>query len=98
MSDIETIGQRIKQERLRRSMTQRELAALIGVGVPHVSKVEAGRENPSDELLAQIARTFECDLDELMLLARRVPADLLDKLAADPNKHLAYFRALSDDD
>lgn len=79
-------------------MTQRELAALIDVGVPHVSKVEAGRENPSDDLLVQIARVFECDIDELMLVARRVPADLLDQLAADPKKSLIYLRTMNDED
>ena len=59
-------------------MTQRVLAESIGVGVPHVSKIEACRENPSDDLLARVARLFQCDYEELLLTARRLPADLLD--------------------
>ena len=79
-------------------MTQRELAAAIGVGVPHVSKVEAGRENPSDDLIAQVARVFDCEFDELLLVARRIPQDLLDKFAADPKESLRYLRTMKVDD
>ena len=75
-------------------MTQRALAKSIGVGVPHVSKIEAGRENPSDELLAKIARLFDCEFEELLLAARRLPADLLDRLAADPKSSLEFLRRM----
>ncbi len=75
-------------------MTQRVLAESIGVGVPHVSKIEAGRENPSDDLLARVARLFECDYEELLLAARRLPADLLEQLAEDPKASLVYLRTM----
>ena len=92
MSDVELIGQRIKRERLSRGMTQRELAALVGVGVPHISKVEAGRENPSDDLLRKVAEVFGCDFDELMLVARRIAPHLMERLVADPAASLEYLR------
>ncbi len=40
--DINKIGLLIKQERLRRGMTQDELGARIGVGKAQISKVESG--------------------------------------------------------
>ena len=92
MSDAESIGQRIRRERLERNMTQRELADLVGVGVPHISKVEAGRENPSDELLGRVAKVFECDIDELLLVARRIAPHLMERLVADPAGSLEYLR------
>ena len=92
MNDIEPIGSRIKRERLSRAMTQRVLAKEVGVGTPHISKIEAGRESPSDELLRKIAEVFDCDLDELLLVARRIPADLLEQLASDPKESLQYLR------
>ncbi len=92
MDEVELIGQRIKRERLARGMTQRELAVLIGVGVPHVSKIEAGRENPSDELLRKVADVFGCDFDELLLVARRIPPHLMESLVADPVRSLEYLR------
>ncbi len=88
----ETIGQRIKRERLRNGMTQRQLADAVGVGVPHISKVEAGRENPSDELLTRLAKVFKIDADELLLVARRVPERIVEQFAADPAKALMLFR------
>ena len=92
VGDIEVIGQRIRRERLARSMTQRALAEAVGVGVPHVSKIEAGRENPSDDLLRRIAVVFGCDADEFLLVARRIPEDLMERLAADPRQSLEYLR------
>lgn len=92
VSDIETIGQRIRRERLDRSLTQRELAEKVGVGVPHISKVEAGRESPSDELLGKIASEFGLDKDELMIAARRVPDELVEKLASNPSASLEMLR------
>ena len=92
MNEVEPIGQRIKRERLSRAMTQRLLAKEVGVGTPHISKIEAGRENPSDELLRKIADLFDCEFDELLLVARRVPANLLEQLASDPKESLQYLR------
>ena len=90
--DNETIGQRIRRERHSRGMTQRVLAEKVGVGVPHISKVEAGRENPSDELLRKIADVYDCDFDELLLVARRIPQELMERLASDPQESLRFLR------
>lgn len=92
MTELESIGQRIKRERLNRSMTQRTLAQAVGVGAPHISKIEAGRESPSDELLEKLSKVLDCDLDELLLVARRVPDHLMDTLAADPQLSLQFLR------
>jgi len=94
MPDIETIGQRVKRERLAIDLTQRELAEAVGVGVPHISKVEAGRENPSDDLLDRLAGVFKVEVDELLVVARRLPEEVLDKLAADPVKALEFLRTV----
>lgn len=97
MTDPETIGQRIKRERLKREMTQRDLANMIGVGTPHVSKVEAGRENPSDDLLERVAGVFDCDLDELLLAARRIRSELMEEMASNPQEAIRFFRQLRKD-
>ena len=94
MSSAESIGQRIKRERLNLSMTQRALAERVGVGTPHISKIEAGRENPSDELLRNISEVFNCEYDEFLLVARRIPPDLMEKLASNPRQSLEFLRNL----
>jgi transcriptional regulator with XRE-family HTH domain len=73
-------------------MTQRQLADLTSVGVPHISKVEAGRENPSDELIREIAKVFGIDSDELLLVARRLPQHMVEDLAANPAEGLEFLR------
>lgn len=93
MGGVETIGQRIRRERLALGMTQRELAKAVEVGVPHISKVEAGHEKPSEDLLRRLAQVFEADADELLLVARRLPETMLEELAADPAEALAFFRS-----
>ena len=92
MDGIEPIGQRIRRERLKRTMTQRDLAQEVGVGAPHISKIEADRESPSDELLRSIAEVLGCDFDEFLLAARRMPPDLMERLASDPKGSLEYLR------
>lgn len=92
MDGIEPIGQRIRRERLKRDMTQRDLAVEVGVGAPHISKIEAGRESPSDELLRSIAAVLDWNFDELLLAARRMPPDLMETLASDPKGSLEYLR------
>lgn len=75
-------------------MTQRDLAGKVGVGVPHISKVEANRENPSDDLILRLAEVFGVDADELFLSARRLPPALAEDLASDPAEALRFFRTM----
>lgn len=79
-------------------MTQRDLAEAVGVGVPHISKIEASRENPSDDLLKKIARYFDCDFEELLIAARRIPLDLMERLAVNPEESLKFLRTLPRND
>lgn len=94
MADAGSFGERIKKERLDAGMTQRQLAERVQVGVPHISKVEAGRENPGDELIVRLAAVFEIDPDELFLTARRLPPSLADDIASDPVRALQHFRTM----
>lgn len=98
-----SVGQRLRELRLAAELTQRELAAVVGVSVPHISKIEANIETASDDLLVRMAAALEADPDELLLLAERVPEEL--RRVAQSKKGLAvqFFRKwrsgeISDDD
>jgi transcriptional regulator with XRE-family HTH domain len=54
------------------------LATKVGVGFPHISKIESGKESPSEELLQRIASALGASADELLLVANRVPEELAD--------------------
>ena len=75
------LGERIRELRVAAGLSQRELAERVNVGFPYISKVEAGKERPSDDLLTQIAPHIGITPDDLLIVAKRLPeepaADLL---------------------
>lgn len=91
---VESLGQRIKKERLARGMTQRQLASAAGITVPYVSKIEAGKETPTEDKIGKIAVALRLDADELTLAAGRIPQDVMDRLTADPEKALEFLRTM----
>jgi len=52
ITDTESLGQVIRQERKRQNVTQVELAALAGVGVRFLRELERGKQS------CQIGRAF----------------------------------------
>ena len=60
-----TIGEKIRQLRRGRDMTQEELASALGVAYQTVSKWETGATSPDLGLIVPIARLFEVTTDEL---------------------------------
>jgi transcriptional regulator with XRE-family HTH domain len=92
MASSESLGERLRRERIQQGMTQRDLANKVGVGVPHISKLEADRESPSDELLVRLADELGIDADELFVAARRLPESIVEELASDPAAAVAFLR------
>ena len=64
-----TLGQLIRQQREAYSLTQRELAAKLGVKASHIAYLENGRRRPSLALLSRISSTLGLDKQQLFLLA-----------------------------
>ena len=60
-----TTGERIKRIRMVCDLTQSEFAKEIGVDKKSVSVWELDKEQPSDEMLKEIAETFLVDFEEL---------------------------------
>ena len=60
-----TTGERIKRIRMVCNLTQSEFAKKIGVNKGHVSVWELDKEQPSDEILNEIADMFLVDFEEL---------------------------------
>lgn len=59
-------GDRMKAARERIGMTQEDLAARIGKAQTHIWRYEAGKVNPSSEVLARIAEELEVSSDYLL--------------------------------
>jgi len=83
-----TVGQRIREIRKSRNLTQRELADRVGINFTYLSRVENDRlddeQTPREETLQRIAKALEADPDELLLLARRIPDAYRDRILSRP--------------
>lgn len=71
---MNTIGEKIAQLRKERSMTQEELASVIGVSAQSVSKWENSVTMPDIMLLPVLAGVFEITVDEFFFEGKTVRA------------------------
>ena len=58
-----TVGERIAQERARRSLSQRELAELTGTTQSAVARLEGGSRAPRLDTLLRVANALDCRLE-----------------------------------
>lgn len=56
---------RIKEQREKSRLTQRELALLMGIDFTTVSKHECGERGPTPEEIKKYAQVFKCQSYEL---------------------------------
>ena len=74
--DYASIGQHIREARLRKGWSQQELAERADLSVPYISLVEGGRRHISLEALVQIASLLEISAD--FLLSDALPSAVRD--------------------
>ena len=88
-------GQRVRALRQERGLSQRALASKLGVNFTYLSKIENERldfgEFPSEDLICRIAVALEVDGDELLLLAKKIPEHIRQRVFERPD----VFRALA---
>lgn len=75
-----TAGQRIKELRETKGLSQKEFAQMIGISPTHISKVEAKKDKPSDRVLRLISLKFQVSFE--WLLTGQEPM-FVETLAAD---------------
>lgn len=63
---LDGIGDRIREERLRAGLSQRELARRLSVSPSLISQLEAGHSNPSVATLYAIVNELDLSLDHLV--------------------------------
>jgi PAS domain S-box-containing protein len=80
-SDFVTFGQRLRELRNHRGLTQKELADRAGVSITYVSKLETGAlPPPREKTILALAGILDGDQDELFGLARKIPARWLGQM------------------
>ncbi|HEV3255352.1 MAG TPA: helix-turn-helix transcriptional regulator [Gemmataceae bacterium] len=113
MAEAQTFGQRVRQLRKEKNLTQRELAEQVaanlkaedgrGFDVTYLSKIENDKmPPPSSAAILQLARELHADSDELLALAGKAPADLGQTLKESAGARMFYRSAhdlgLTEDD
>jgi transcriptional regulator with XRE-family HTH domain len=64
--DAALFGQRVRELREKRKMTQTDLATAAGMSLPYVSDVERGVKVPSLTTLVRLAVALNCKLTALV--------------------------------
>jgi transcriptional regulator with XRE-family HTH domain len=58
------LGQRIKEKRLSRQLTLKQLAEMVGCSDAHISQIERGRASPSISTLKKIAASLQSKITD----------------------------------
>ena len=72
-----TVGERVREWRVRRRLTQLELALDAGISTRHLSFVETGRSQPGRDLLLRVLARLDVpfrEQNQLLLAAGHAPA------------------------
>ena len=86
MDTKQLVGARIKTLRMKKGLTQEELAEVVGINPKYLSGIERGRENPTFNTLISLANSLEVDFKQMF--------DLLE--GEDPEHGKEYVRGLLD--
>lgn len=80
-----SFGNKIKDARKSRGLSQRQLAEQVNIDYSYLSKIERGKvDPPSEKVLLDIAEVLEIDNDELLYLAEKAPSDLDEVITEAP--------------
>jgi len=60
------VGQKIKEERMKKNIKQFELAKEVGISNSFLSDIEVGRSNPSIDTLKKIANVLGINTSKLI--------------------------------
>ena len=80
------IGQNIKIMRIRKGVTQSELAKKLGISQTHMSNLEHGRVSVNLKVLLRLSHYFSCGVDALLGLTLNTevkPQEVEDKYTAE---------------
>lgn len=82
-------GERIRELRKEKNLSLRALGAKVGVSFTYISKIENQKldfaDYPSEDLVRKLAEALEADMDELLILAKKVPPDIKEQVFKRPD-------------
>lgn len=83
-----TFGVRLRELRKAKGLSQRALADRVEVNFTYLSKIENEKldfaQYPSEDLIRKLAAVLDADVDELLLLARKIPDEIKQRVIEHP--------------
>ncbi len=93
-----TFAQRLRELRKGCGLSQKALAGMVTINFTYLSKIENERldfaQFPSEELICRLAAALQTDENELLILAKKVPPRIRDRVLQRPD----VFAALANCD
>lgn len=94
-----TFGAKIRELRKAKNLSQRALGEQVGINFTYLSKIESEKldfaQYPSEDLIRKLASALDADVDELLLLAKKIPPDIRERVIERPD---AFRKIASLDD
>lgn len=86
-----SLASNIKRLREQKGVFQKEVAAEVGLGISHYSKIENGQREASVELLDKLAKFYGITIDQIVHMGTAVPKEITleDKTATEQMRLIA---------
>lgn len=96
--DEQTFGSFIREQRIAKNLSLRQMAKLIDVSPTYLSRIENEElQPPSEETVGRIAAVIGCKTDTLMAQANRLPSELeriiKAKIRENPEVFTDFYRS-----
>src|SRR5438132_1580782 len=94
-----TFGERVRELRKAKNLTLRDVAGKVDINFTYLSKIENGKldfsDFPSEKLIRKLGKVLHGDVDELLLLAEKVPDSIRKRVIQRPDA-FRTFASLDD--
>lgn len=89
-------GELLRSLRKQNKITQRQLAALVGIDFTYISKIESGTmDPPAEDKIIRMAEVLHVEPEELILAAKKVPTSF-QKLITENSDVPVFLRKASE--
>ena len=82
-------GERVRELRKAKNLTLRDVGAKVDINFTYLSKIENGKldfsDYPSEKLIRKLAKVLGGDMDELLLLAEKIPDEIRKRVVQRPD-------------
>jgi transcriptional regulator with XRE-family HTH domain len=93
---MEALGPYMRRRRDELDLSLREFAKRLDCSAAFISDIELGRRNPSDKVLADIARILDVKVEELQAMDVRAPIEDIKRLTQSDPRFALAFRTMID--